>query len=221
MGENSKRNMEDYGYYSEFPKRLRALMENQNEISPLKRTVTQAELARHLGITRQAVSAYTLGTSVPDMLKFKAIADFFHVTYSYLLGASNVLVEGHKKFVDIARLPPSAVSAILRICSTDDQRIAFSFLVETMEFYDVINSIVANFMLIGSLGKQTDPDTLAALNKRIKEETDGALCVTSVRLEHDRNIFNAQRHLAKALEAIDTKLEDALKEIVEAEKNKQ
>lgn len=77
MSEKSKRNSENYGYDSPFPKRLRILMENRNDISPLKRSVTQAELARHLGITRQAVSAYALGTSVPDMLKFKTIADFF------------------------------------------------------------------------------------------------------------------------------------------------
>ena len=80
----------EYGYNSDFPERLRAIMENRNGISPLKRKVSQSELANHLGITSQAVSSYTLGTSIPDMLKFKAIADFFDVSADYLLGKTNV-----------------------------------------------------------------------------------------------------------------------------------
>ena len=81
MSTKRKNTPSGYGYESDFPTRLRELMENRSEISPLKRKVTQAELAKHLGVTRQAISAYTLGTSIPDIVKFKAIADFFKVSY--------------------------------------------------------------------------------------------------------------------------------------------
>ena len=75
-----------YDYNAAFPTRLRALLENSDGTSPLGRSVSQTELANEIGVTRQAISTYALGTSAPDIIKFKAIADFSHVSSDYLLG---------------------------------------------------------------------------------------------------------------------------------------
>ena len=68
-------------YNSTFAKRLRKLLE--------RKEVSQSKLAEYVGVTRQAISAYSLGTSVPDIDKFEKIADFFEVSTDYLLGRTD------------------------------------------------------------------------------------------------------------------------------------
>jgi transcriptional regulator with XRE-family HTH domain len=91
-------------YNKPFAKRLRALMNNEHGISPLGRKLTQAELAEALSnagfpTKRQTISLYINGTTAPDMEKFKAIADYFGVSYDYLLGASDSL---NRENIDIS-----------------------------------------------------------------------------------------------------------------------
>ena len=52
--------------------------------------MNQSKLADSIGVTRQAVSAYSLGVSLPDIEKFKKIADFFGVSTEFLLGRTDV-----------------------------------------------------------------------------------------------------------------------------------
>jgi len=70
-------------YNSHFASRLRYLMEH--------RETNQQKLADYIGVTRQAVSAYTLEISLPDIEKFEKIASFFDVSTEYLLGRTNVM----------------------------------------------------------------------------------------------------------------------------------
>jgi len=49
---------------------------------------SQTDLAKKIGVTRQAISSYTLGITLPDIEKFQKIADYFNVSYDYLLGVS-------------------------------------------------------------------------------------------------------------------------------------
>ena len=70
----------DYG--APFATRLRELIEDAK--------IPQSALAEHIGVTRQAVSAYSLGTSLPDIEKFEGIADYFAVSTEYLLGRSDI-----------------------------------------------------------------------------------------------------------------------------------
>ena len=70
------------GYDTPFATRLRGLIDEAK--------IPQSALAEHIGVTRQAVSTYSLGTSVPDVDKFEGIADFFEVSTEYLLGRTDV-----------------------------------------------------------------------------------------------------------------------------------
>ncbi len=72
-------------YEKPFPTRLRMLLAEKN--------MTQTDLAdafknSGLKVTRQTISSYANGETVPDIMRFKFIADFFDVPYDYLLGAS-------------------------------------------------------------------------------------------------------------------------------------
>lgn len=192
----------EYGYGSEFPKRLRALMENKNNISPLNRKVTQSELAKHLNITRQAVSAYTLGTSVPDMIKFKAIADFFQVNYGYLLGSTTAITKEHKNFAELSKLSPATLNEILQICRVPDDAIAFMLFLDTPQFIDILIAI-RSYLSIDVSGS-CHPDKLVEIDKQVREASGGALRAVPAQLEKDIVLMNAQRYISEALRYLDS-----------------
>lgn len=93
-------------YNSEFASRLRYLMD--------RRETNQQKLADFIGVTRQAVSAYTLGISLPDIEKFEKIACFFDVSTEYLLGRTEVMEMDIEKQA-IARALQLSEEAIDRI----------------------------------------------------------------------------------------------------------
>jgi len=68
------------------------------------RKVTQAELARHLGITPQAISGWERGESTPEADKLTSIALFLSVPLGWLLGEP-----------DTAPAPEDRTTAIVRL----------------------------------------------------------------------------------------------------------
>lgn len=63
-----------------FPKALRELMDETDTTQPM--------LAESMGVTRQTISLYCNGQSTPDIDIFAKIADYFNVSFDYLLGKS-------------------------------------------------------------------------------------------------------------------------------------
>jgi transcriptional regulator with XRE-family HTH domain len=110
---------DEENYNKPFPKRLRALLDNESNISPLNKTVTQTELAQAfhdngMPVTRQTISLYANGETKPDIEKFKFIADYFNVSYDYLLGECDVT---QRENVDIAEkigLDDNAIETLIR-----------------------------------------------------------------------------------------------------------
>lgn len=60
--------------------RIKALREQQS--------ITQAALAKRLGITRSSVNAWEMGISVPSAQYLVEVANIFKVSTDYLLGLS-------------------------------------------------------------------------------------------------------------------------------------
>lgn len=61
------------------------------------RGLTQADLARKLGVTRSGVNAWEMGITVPSTQFVTALAEVFDVSSDYLLGiekSATVSVEG-------------------------------------------------------------------------------------------------------------------------------
>lgn len=54
-----------------------------------KNQLTQATLAKKLGISRSAVNAWEMSLSVPSTQKIVELAEVFHVSTDYLLGLSD------------------------------------------------------------------------------------------------------------------------------------
>lgn len=62
-----------------------------------QRSITQAELAKRLGITRSSVNAWEMGISVPSTQYLVEVANIFKVSTDYLLGLtknSTISLEG-------------------------------------------------------------------------------------------------------------------------------
>ena len=73
------------GYDGFLAERLRIIMENKK--------ISQAELARYVGISKQTISLYYLGDSLPTLDKLRRICKYLEVPADFLLG----LTPSHEK----------------------------------------------------------------------------------------------------------------------------
>ena len=53
--------------------------------------VTQEELGKHIGVTKQCISHWEIGKRRPDPEQQEALADFFNVDINYLHGISDYM----------------------------------------------------------------------------------------------------------------------------------
>lgn len=73
--------------------------------------ITQAELAKQLGITRSSVNAWELGISVPSTQYIVELANIFKVSSDYLLGIDSTAT------ISIAGLSPADIDLVYSIIS--------------------------------------------------------------------------------------------------------
>lgn len=73
------------------------------------RSLTQAELAKELGITRAAVNAWEMGLSAPSTTYLVELARRFRVSTDYLLGLE------HNSTLDISGLSDESVAVLCRL----------------------------------------------------------------------------------------------------------
>ena len=76
-----------------------------------ERNLSQAELARKLGITRSSINSWESSTSLPSIRYLIDLAKFFHVTTDYMLGMSE------RTSMDISNLTQEDIALISDIAS--------------------------------------------------------------------------------------------------------
>lgn len=101
-----------------FGERLRKLLETGGH--KYKRPVSQAELSKALGITRQAISSYLNEATLPTIDKMTMIAEFFDVSYDYLIGYSESEIRQNSMFVDCLGLSEKSISVLTRMKRLQD-----------------------------------------------------------------------------------------------------
>ena len=74
-----------------------------------RKGLTQAELARHLGVTRSGVNAWEMGISIPSTQYIVELAQFFDVSADYLLGLE------HTATVSVDGLSDREIAAVTEI----------------------------------------------------------------------------------------------------------
>lgn len=75
----------------------------------LKESLTQAQLAQKLGLTKSVISAYETGLRMPSYEILIHIAQIFHVSTDYLLG----LEQKHE--IDLSGISQEEVDALLNL----------------------------------------------------------------------------------------------------------
>ena len=146
------------GYDNIFATRLRELMEQTK--------TTQGTLAKESGCSRQAISQYMDGSSIPNVDKLLSIADFFGVSTDYLLGREEKknekelqhIVSGYTglsveaiqylRYSVTTWRKPTLPTDTLSICNQFIEKGSFSLLIETMSNY--YNELESTTNVIGS-----------------------------------------------------------------------
>lgn len=65
------------------------MLKNRLILLRKKNKKTQEEIAKIIGVTRPAYTAYEIGTRSPDYTILESLADYFDVSTDYLLGRSD------------------------------------------------------------------------------------------------------------------------------------
>jgi len=96
-----------------FPMNLRALMWEKN--------ITQTELAREVGCTRQTISLYTTGQSVPDINTLSRMAETLGVSTDKLLGKAECGIPENEEIRKITGLDEASIEALKKLFKTKDE----------------------------------------------------------------------------------------------------
>ena len=78
--------------------------------------ITQAELARRLGVTRSGVNAWEMGISVPSTQCVVELALLFNVSTDYLLGIPTT------KTISVDGLSDEEIASIVRVIECYNKR---------------------------------------------------------------------------------------------------
>lgn len=131
-------------------KEKRADIANRIKYARVCAKLTQADVAKKLGITPQAISNYERGTNaVPNSVLFK-MAELFNITSDYLLCVTNTPVPISKSLVDL--IGDTAVTLTpAETQSLSELRVAFSALCKSITSTDDIHFPAIIECLISSI----------------------------------------------------------------------
>jgi transcriptional regulator with XRE-family HTH domain len=120
-------------YHWIFPKRFRLLIDETR--------VSQQEIADHVGVSRQAISQWKNGVTIPDMYHFRKVAEFFNVPMEYLYGETESRVKENLTVSDDLGLSDQAVTVLKEWASEKvDAKDILSLAPTSKVFSDIITN---------------------------------------------------------------------------------
>lgn len=105
-----------FEYNAPFPKRFRNLCDEMEK--------TRVELAEEFNVTRQTITNWQNGFTVPDAKNLSDIARYFGVTTDYILGLTEIKTLNNldvRKISDWTGLSEKAVQALKRLHNCNDE----------------------------------------------------------------------------------------------------
>lgn len=105
-------------------------------------SVTQKELAKYIGCTAQAISAYETGANTPDPSVLRKYAEKFKVSGDYLLGITDTKDPELNDVVSKAQLSEKAIEELHYFMGNEKCHKIMNKLFEDKEFYKVLGTIV-------------------------------------------------------------------------------
>ena len=127
-----KKNEQIDRYNDPFPRFIRGKLE--------KKEYTQQMLADVIGVQRQTVSNYSLGTASPDINALSKYADYFNVSADYLLGRSKTTLKADDLQVALEKIDTQVIDRIKEL-STNEADAGLRFintLLNTDDFYNAL-----------------------------------------------------------------------------------
>ena len=95
-------------YNQTFPSRLRFLLEENK--------TNHKTLAEYVGVTPQAIGAYTRGETIPKLSDAQKIADFFNISLDYLSGRNSCKTLVNQDIKNKIGLSDNAISVLMTCC---------------------------------------------------------------------------------------------------------
>ena len=92
-----------------FSERLSKLLKDKKE-----QGIIQDDVAKSIGVSRQALGKWANGETVPDILDLKSLAMYFNVSTDYLLGLSE-LANGDVSFTQASKLTNISEKSLLKL----------------------------------------------------------------------------------------------------------
>lgn len=103
------------------------------------KNMSQADLAKKLGVSKSRISMYELGEREPDFETLELIADYFNVDMGYLLGdkgVSTYVMTPEEKAIAEAISDDAELLAIMQKLNNAQYRKKLLKWMELMELYD-------------------------------------------------------------------------------------
>lgn len=120
-----------FGYNDPFPTRFRNLCDEWEK--------TRVELAEEFNVTRQTITNWQTGFTVPDSKNLRDIARYFGVTTDYILGLTEIKTLNNldvREISDCTGLSEKAVQALKRLHNCNDESHEHKLLVGLTAFLE-------------------------------------------------------------------------------------
>jgi transcriptional regulator with XRE-family HTH domain len=142
----SKEKLRGSRYNEPFARRLDDLL-SERRISQTMLAKASESIDADIRITRQTISSYINGDTLPDIKRFKFIADYFNVSYDYLLGESEVKQRENVNIAEKTGLNEEAIANLIlfkNVAEKDELSSAFF----TRLVLTVINFLVGSELIV-------------------------------------------------------------------------
>jgi len=140
---------------------------------------TRQQLATAIGVSHQSVTQWQSGQTIPDILKFKKIAEYFDVSYDYLLGDSKSKKPENERVMSDLGLTEGAIEMLIEAENFTDIISAFLENNDFMIFITMVDDLLS-INPKGTVFERIDTDY--ALYKAVKQ-MEGILMAMSGRSE--------------------------------------
>lgn len=121
-----------------FPSQLKELRERKG--------ISQAVLARALGVSKSTIGLWETGDTLPDAKSLHDLAVYFDVSADYLLGLSRGTKHEYHDFAKLTHFSPTTISNLIEISGhAHDEicfsryRLAFEYLLLSFNFRDIFS----------------------------------------------------------------------------------
>lgn len=187
-----------------FPSQLRELRE--------KKGISQAALAKILGVSKSTVGLWETGDTLPDAKSLRDIAEYFEVTADYLLGLSTATRGEFHDFARVTHFNPSTIQFLTLHCGSNrndagDKRTRrpFEYLICSTEFWEIVDLFRDYLDVFAHIrGEDHSKEYLKAyvtLDSMVDDLSNGNFHVISSALFSQSLVARAQQKLYSMFEA--------------------